>query len=152
MKILGIDGMTEEQLRKEVRRGGKFVFYEYCISILILTFKRPSDVYFIPVGKSTVVPGLRFSLLSLLLGWWGIPWGPIFTISVLGTNFSGGNDVTGKVLASLRAKPQPQTDQGGLALGPSAGKTIPSSSYGVGYTISLDPLPAKPKGKPENRS
>lgn len=50
---------------------------------------------------SSVGKGLGFTLLSLLFGWWGIPWGPIYTIGALITNFSGGRDVTQEVSYSL---------------------------------------------------
>jgi hypothetical protein len=45
--------------------------------------------------------GLPFSLLSLFLGWWGIPWGPIYTVQALWVNFSGGKDVTREILVSM---------------------------------------------------
>ena len=38
-----------------------------------------------------------YSLLTLVLGWWGIPWGLIYTPLALMTNFSGGRDVTAEV-------------------------------------------------------
>lgn len=103
MKIIGMEGMDGRQLAFELQRGARFVIYQYCISILILTFRRPSNIYFVRVGESTVSRGLSFSLVSLLLGWWGIPWGPIYTIGSLMTNFRGGKDVTQEVLASLQA-------------------------------------------------
>ena len=102
MKIIGIDGMTGEQINAELQRGGKFVIYQYCISILILTFKRSSDIYFIKSGESALGRGLGFSLLTFLLGWWGIPWGPIYTIGALVTNFRGGKDVTQEVVATIQ--------------------------------------------------
>ena len=102
MNIKGIEGLSGQDLARELDRGGRFVMYEYCISILIMTFKRPSDIYFIPGGESSMSKGLVFTLLSLLLGWWGIPWGPIYTIASVVTNFSGGKDVTNEVLASLQ--------------------------------------------------
>jgi hypothetical protein len=102
MKILGIEGLNEEQLATEIQRGAKFVIYQYCISIVILTFRRPSDIYFIRAGETAVGKGLGFSLISLLLGWWGIPWGPIYTIGSFITNFGGGKDVTQEVLVSLQ--------------------------------------------------
>jgi hypothetical protein len=101
MKIEGIEGMTGTELRIELQRGGAFVIFQYCISILVITFKRSSSIYFIRAGESAVSKGLVFSLLSLLLGWWGIPWGPIYTIQSLVTNFQGGKDVTQEVMASL---------------------------------------------------
>lgn len=101
MKIVGIEGMTGDELQAELRQGGKFVVFQYCISIIILTFKRPSNIYFVKAGESDVGKGLVFSIISLLFGWWGIPWGPIYTVQALVTNFRGGKDVTQDVLASL---------------------------------------------------
>jgi hypothetical protein len=78
------------------------VFFQYCVSILILTFRRPSDVFFVRSGENAVVKGLPYTLLTLLVGWWGIPWGPIYTIGSLVTNLGGGKDVTEEILAGLR--------------------------------------------------
>jgi hypothetical protein len=36
-----------------------------------------------------------------LLGWWGFPWGFIYTPQVIAKNLQGGVDVTANVLASL---------------------------------------------------
>ena len=94
MNINGIEGMTGEDLASQLELGGRIVLYEYCISIVIMTFRRPSDIYFIRAGEGSVARGLGFTLLTLFLGWWGIPWGPIYTIGVLITNLSGGKDVT----------------------------------------------------------
>ena len=101
MKIVGIEGMTGDQLQAELQQGAKFVIFQYCISIIIMTFKRSSDIYFVRTGESPVGKGLVFTLISLFLGWWGIPWGPIYTIQALITNFRGGKDVTQDVLAML---------------------------------------------------
>jgi hypothetical protein len=101
MKIVGIEGLDGQQLAAELRKGGKFIIFKYCISIVILTFQRPSDIYFIRAGESAVGKGIGFSVVSLLLGWWGVPWGPIYTIGSLYTNFTGGKDVTEAVVANL---------------------------------------------------
>jgi hypothetical protein len=106
MKIIGIEGMTMNELNMQVQAGGKFVIFQYCISVIVMTFRRPSDIYFIKAGESAVSKGIGFTLLSLLLGWWGIPWGPIYTIASLVTNFNGGKDVTNEVLASLKQSSQ----------------------------------------------
>jgi hypothetical protein len=101
-KIVGLDEIKSGMhLQQEIASGGKFVAYQYCISVLIMTFKRSSNIYFIPASESRTFKGLGFSLLSLFLGWWGIPWGPIYTIQSLWTNFNGGKDVTQEVLASM---------------------------------------------------
>ena len=101
MKIVGAETLGADELNFELQRGGKFVVYTYCISLLVITFKRPSDIYFVRLGESRVGKGLIFSLISLLLGWWGIPWGPIYTIGSFVNNFGGGKDVTQEVLASM---------------------------------------------------
>ncbi|MCB9098823.1 MAG: hypothetical protein H6632_04725 [Anaerolineales bacterium] len=101
MKIIGIEGLTVNELNMELQTGGKFVIFQYCISIVILTFKRSSNIYFIKGSESTVSKSIGYTILTLFLGWWGIPWGPIYTISSLLTNFGGGKDVTAEVIASL---------------------------------------------------
>ncbi|HSJ02207.1 MAG: hypothetical protein ACAI34_16320 [Verrucomicrobium sp.] len=101
MKIVGIESMTGQELGHELDRGGKFVVFEYTISVLIMTFKRSSDIYFVKGGHSAVAKGLGFSALTFVLGWWGIPWGPIYSIGSLITNFSGGKNITNEVLAAL---------------------------------------------------
>ena len=102
MKIKGIEGMSPETLQHEIAQGGKFVLYKYCVSLLVITFRRPTDVYFVKAGESRVMKGLPWTLLTLLLGWWGIPWGPIYSIQSLYGNLQGGQDVTAQVQGSLR--------------------------------------------------
>jgi len=105
MKILGMEGMTPADVSREVERGARFVIFQYCVSIIVLTFKRPSHIYFVRGGQSRVIKGLPFAAVSLLFGWWGIPWGPIHTVTSLTTDFQGGKDVTQHVLASLQQTP-----------------------------------------------
>jgi hypothetical protein len=107
MKIVGIEGLTDEQIHLQIARGARFVHFQYCVSVILMTFKRPSDIYFVRAGESAVGTGLRFTLLSLLAGWWGIPWGPIYTIQSLWVNLSGGRDITNEVLASVTPAPVP---------------------------------------------
>jgi len=70
------------------------VFYEYCVSLLFVTLRRPSRLYRVRPGLPAVLTGLPYTLLTLLLGWWGIPWGLIYTPLVLATNLAGGRVVT----------------------------------------------------------
>ena len=102
--IKNIEGLTVDDLNRELSNGAKFVIFRYCISVVILTFKRSSDIYFIKAGESTVKHSLPFTLLTLITGWWGIPWGPIHTIGSLYSNISGGKDVTQEVLRSINTK------------------------------------------------
>jgi hypothetical protein len=95
-------GLTDTEINQALNEGAKFVVFEYCISVLIMTFRRSSDIHFVKSGESTFVQSLPFTLLTFFLGWWGIPWGPIYSIGSLYTNLSGGKDVTAEVLQALR--------------------------------------------------
>jgi hypothetical protein len=110
MRINNIEGLTMKDLQDEVDRGGKFVIYQYCVSVLIMTFRQPTDVYFVRGHESAVGKGIQYSLISFVAGWWGIPWGPIYTIGSLINNFGGGKDVTTGVMQSLRQVAQ-QSEQ-----------------------------------------
>ena len=102
MKIVGAENMSPDQMRFEIQRGAKLVYFQYAISILVLSFRRNSNIYFIPAGESGFSKSLPWTLLSLVAGWWGIPWGPIWTIQALITNFKGGKDITAEITAHLQ--------------------------------------------------
>ena len=91
-------GMTPDELTFEIQRGGRFIVYQYCISLLVVTFRRNSSVQFVRAGENATVKGLPFTFLTLLLGWWGIPWGLIYTPQILYKNLNGGTDVTAAML------------------------------------------------------
>jgi hypothetical protein len=104
MQIKGIESMTGAELAQEVARGGKFVIYQYAFSVVVMSFKRPSDIYFVRSSESAVVKGLPYTLLTLVAGWWGIPFGPIFSVMALFNNLKGGTDVTNEVLNVLNVQ------------------------------------------------
>ena len=99
--IRGIEGVSPSEIEFELGRGGRFVFFPYCISFVVVTMKRPSDVYFIRSGESAVAKGLPYLLLSLVAGWWGIPWGPIYTVQCIYTNLRGGEPAPPEVLKAI---------------------------------------------------
>jgi hypothetical protein len=101
MKIHGAEGMAPIVVRDQIYRGGKFVVYQFCISFLFITIRRESDIYFIKSDETAFFHGLPFSLIALIGGWWGLPWGPIRTVACLMTNLSGGKDVTQQILADV---------------------------------------------------
>lgn len=107
IQIKGIEGLSPSEIDFELQRGAKFVLFQYCVSVVVLTFKRPSDIYFIRPGENAIVQSLPFTLLSLVAGWWGIPWGPIYTIQSVYNNFNGGKDVTQQIRSSQGATTVP---------------------------------------------
>jgi hypothetical protein len=123
MEIRNIEGYSAAQIRDMVNQGGKFVMYKYCISIVVMTFNRPTNVYFIKPNSSSVTPGLGHLATNVLLGWWGIPWGPIYTIGNIGSILSGGKDVTNEIMSHIN-----QND--------------PSYGTGNSYNIPGQPQPA----------
>lgn len=99
--VKGLEGLSVEQVQQEVARGGKFVTFSYAMSFLIITLKRSSNVYFIRAGENTFGKSLPYTILSMVLGWWGFPWGLIYTPMAIFQNLSGGNDVTALLLGQL---------------------------------------------------
>ena len=91
--------MSGEELAHLIDRGARVVVFSYCISALIITFRRSATVLVHP-GQSVVSAGLPYTLLSLVAGWWGFPFGLIFTPIAILSNLGGGKDVTGQVRAS----------------------------------------------------
>ena len=100
-QIKQIEGLSNSEISEEINNGGRFVVFMYCFSLVVMTFKRGSDIYFVRANESAAKYSIKYTLLTLLLGWWGIPWGPIHSISSLFTNFKGGKDVTEDVMEQL---------------------------------------------------
>jgi hypothetical protein len=94
VKVHGIEGMTHAEVQQAIQDGGRFVMFQYCFSVIVMTFRRSTGVYFVPAHKSVLVSALPWIGLSLVAGWWGIPWGPIYTIGTTVKNLGGGTDVT----------------------------------------------------------
>jgi len=108
LKIKGIENLNEEQVQAQLQQGARFVIYQYCVSILVMSFKRNSPIYFIPAKEKASIRSLRFIGISLLVGWWGLPWGPIWTFRTVRANLNGGIDVTQHVQMTLRKNGLPQ--------------------------------------------
>ena len=102
-KINGIEGSSVADLSEQVGRGGRFVIFTYCVSILIMTFKTPTAIYYIRPGESTLGKALPFVLISMIFGWWGFPFGLIYTPWSILENLTGGRDVTKDVMDDLLA-------------------------------------------------
>jgi len=100
-QIKGIAGMTLGEIAFQLNRCGKFVVYRYCYSVVALTVMESTAVYLIRSDESRIIRGLPWTLLTLVAGWWGIPWGPIRTVQSLWINLHGGTNVTAQIAATL---------------------------------------------------
>lgn len=101
MKIRNIDGLTAGDLQLEEKKGARFVYFDYTVSLLVVTFKRTSGVYMVRPGEKRVTRAWPFTLVTVLFGWWGIPYGPKYSLQSIRTNLRGGKDVTDEVMATV---------------------------------------------------
>jgi len=104
LEIKNIEGLSNNEIRAIINDGGQFVVYPFSISILIMSFKRSSDIYLIKPNEKPIKYGTQYLLASLVLGWWGIPWGPIYTISSIYRIIKGGYNVTSEILSEINNK------------------------------------------------
>jgi len=102
MRIVGAENLSLEQIEQDVREGGRFVIFYYAVSAFVITFKFPTDIYYLRPGQSATSKSLSYTLITLVAGWWGFPFGPIYSIMALVNNLSGGKNVTAEVLRTLR--------------------------------------------------
>jgi len=102
MKAEDLFKRPASEVADEINRGGRFVVYQYVVSLVFVTFRRNAPLQFIRAGESPAMQSFPWTLITLFLGWWGIPFGFIYTPMVLTRNLRGGTDVTGNVLAKLR--------------------------------------------------
>jgi hypothetical protein len=71
------------------------------VSVVLASFRVQSPVYLTDGRQDRYLLAICFSLLSLALGPWGIPWGPILTGRAIWANLCGSGDITAQVTAHL---------------------------------------------------
>ncbi|MDR2042294.1 MAG: hypothetical protein LBP98_08270 [Tannerella sp.] len=98
--VRGIEGLSVEEIRREVARGGRFVYFTWCISIILVSFHRTSGVYFLHPEEHAIKYGWRYFLTSFFLGWWEFPGGVVHTARSLHTAFKG-KDITQDTMQEL---------------------------------------------------
>ena len=77
----GVDVNEKTELRQ----------YVYVVSLLFICLSFKSQ-HMLPTPQNNYLrfSSLRYSLISLLFGWWCFPWGPILTIHSVFVNLTGG--------------------------------------------------------------
>ena len=76
-----------------INKETKLTRFNIIISLVALSLNIPSRLYIVGHDKPSVV-GIIYGVFSGIFGWWGIPWGPIWTIEALAKNFSGGEIIS----------------------------------------------------------
>jgi hypothetical protein len=87
-------GRTDSTLRASA--------FTYALSALVITLRRPGPrgVF---CGSCRRKEGIKWSLLTGVVGWWGFPWGPVFSVQSIFRNLKGGlqdKDLNAKILKS----------------------------------------------------
>jgi len=135
MEIKNIEGLRVSQIRDMVQQGGKFVVFPYTVSFILMTLKRSSDIYFIKADENTFKYSYGYVFLNLIIGWWGLPWGPIYTIGAAYHHIVGGKDLTLEVMSHLtQHDPEANTNTyniGGVESSNQAGNTIEIPTYNI---------------------
>jgi hypothetical protein len=88
----------------------ELVRFTTVISVGVLTYKTPSRFY-LPGVESTGWVSAAYTAATFLLGWWGIPWGLIYTPAAIFRNLSGGERVTvSELLANVELGDREKAD------------------------------------------
>jgi hypothetical protein len=90
-----------EEIRSRVLAGARLVRFEICLSFLFVTIRRQSPLYLTESWQDRYLRGFCYSVLALVLGLWGVPWGLIWTPRAIWVNLTGGVDETEKALDSI---------------------------------------------------
>lgn len=102
LSVVGIKGLSVYDIISQVNNGARFAIFYECFSLFIYSKKSPSNIYFIKPNEKKSKHGRKHSLITFIFGWWGFPWGIIWSIECLSINSSGGIDVTNDVLQALK--------------------------------------------------
>ena len=74
----------------KVSAHSEVVTFDLAFSVVIASFKIPSQMFI--VGQHRIWPWrIAYTLLSFVFGWWGVPWGPVFTVQSLHRNLTTKN-------------------------------------------------------------
>lgn len=98
--------------------------YQACVSLFIVTmrFRSPRVVVGSPANHST---GIMYTLVSALAGWWGIPWGVVYTPQAIYRNLHGGyRQTVSELLPALDAEIQHAQKKAGFGRGDASQPTL----------------------------
>ena len=99
-----------DEVRARVAAGARLVRFEYCFSLSFFTIRRQSPIYLTESWQGRYLRGLGYSLLAIVLGPWGVPWGLIYTPWAMWVNLTGGVDETDAMLSWLNVRALPLSD------------------------------------------
>jgi hypothetical protein len=72
----------------------------YVISLFVVTQRRGTSGVW--CSRCRAIESWKWTALSCLMGWWGVPWGPIYTVAAIVQNAKGGDQPKSQNAALLR--------------------------------------------------
>ncbi|MDB6078073.1 MAG: hypothetical protein JWO82_1820 [Akkermansiaceae bacterium] len=89
-----------------VREGQRFYVVPYVYSLVFMTSRKNmgEGVYTVTEGNWPTGEMVRAALVTGLFGWWGIPWGFIWSVPTLIRLWGGGRDLTPAMLKEAVGK------------------------------------------------
>ena len=74
----------------KVSTRSEVITFDLTFSVVVASFKIPSQMFV--VGQHRIWPWrIAYTGLTLVFGWWGIPWGPVYTVQSLHGNLTNKN-------------------------------------------------------------
>ncbi len=74
----------------KISAGSEVITFDLAFSVVVASFKGRSQMFV--VGQHCLWPWrIAYTLLSFVFGWWGVPWGPIYTVQSLHANLADKN-------------------------------------------------------------
>jgi hypothetical protein len=73
------------------------VRYPYVFSAVLASFAVESKPVRIETPGQRYTKAIPYLLFTLAFGWWGVPWGPIYTARAVWTLLLGGTEVAEQV-------------------------------------------------------
>ncbi len=129
--------MAPALLQTEIARGARFVAYPWCASLVFVTIKRVSRTYYLKPGETGFGTNFRWSLLSLLAGWWSFH-GVIWTLKCLMRNLRGGTDMTDAFNADMvKFTGIPVLPAGSYRPSPPALHPAPLAAFGCAFLLAV---------------
>lgn len=93
----GTAGMTLRQIEDDIIKGGRFLTFHWCLSLIILSYTRATTVRYVRSWHSPAGSAWFYSVLTMFIGWWSIP-GIVFAPLCFWRNARGGTDMTREVM------------------------------------------------------
>ena len=91
---LDIKKLSVTELQTAIESGSRVLIFPYCISVGIMSFRRHSGPRLVGERESAFAASLPWLAITLIAGWWGIPWGIFWSLESVFFCVTGGRDIT----------------------------------------------------------